>query len=196
MLFSCKKRDLKVYKFEIITETIITTRTMAHITVQYTYPYQFESIRCFISSSYNMGNAMCANANINNQQFVVQFDNLSVNTEYYYYYEYNNGIDIIKTQVKHFVTKDYEIPTVSTSDISNLNAISATCGGSIIDDGGLTVSAKGVCWSTSQYPTISDSHTIDNDGAESFTSSITGLIENTKYYVRAYATNSIGTNYG
>jgi hypothetical protein len=87
-------------------------------------------------------------------------------------------------------------PVVSTSSISNITYNSATCGGIVTDSGGVAVSAKGVCWSTSANPTISGSHTTDGVGVGSFTSSITGLSAGTLYHVRAYATNSAGTSYG
>jgi len=80
--------------------------------------------------------------------------------------------------------------------VSDVTATTALCGGYVTDDGGATVTARGVCWSTSQNPTISDSHTTDGTGTGSFTSNITGLNGLTKYYVRAYATNSVGTTYG
>jgi len=89
------------------------------------------------------------------------------------------------------------IPTVTTSAVSNIAASTATAGGNVADDeGGATVTARGVCWSTSQNPTVSDSHTTDGNGTGSFTSNITGLNALTTYYVRAYATNSAGTTYG
>jgi hypothetical protein len=88
------------------------------------------------------------------------------------------------------------LPTVITLDVSNITAYSATCGGNVTDDGNTTVTERGVCWSTSHNPTVSNSHTTDGSGIGSFTSSITGLSANTTYYVRAYATNSAGTAYG
>lgn len=89
------------------------------------------------------------------------------------------------------------LPTVTTSAVSNIAATTATAGGNVADDtGGATVSARGVCWSTSQNPTVSDSHTTDGSGTGSFTSNITGLNALTTYYVRAYATNDAGTTYG
>ena len=69
-------------------------------------------------------------------------------------------------------------------------------GGNVTADGGATVTARGICWSTSQNPTISGSHTTDGTGTGTFTSNMTGLEPNTTYYVRAYATNSAGTAYG
>ena len=83
-----------------------------------------------------------------------------------------------------------------TNIVSDVTATTATCGGYVADDGGATVTARGVCWSTSQNPTVSDSHTTDGSGTGSFTSNITGLNALTTYYVREYATNSAGTTYG
>ena len=87
-------------------------------------------------------------------------------------------------------------PTVTTTVISNIGKTTATGGGNVTADGGATVMARGICWSTSQNPTISGNHTTDGTGTGSFTSSMTGLAANTTYYVRAYATNSAGTAYG
>lgn len=88
------------------------------------------------------------------------------------------------------------LPTVSTVSVSDITTNSATSGGNVTDDGNATVTSRGVCWSTSHNPTVSDSYTTDGSGTGSFPSSITGLTANTTYYVRAYATNSQGTAYG
>jgi len=89
-----------------------------------------------------------------------------------------------------------KVPVLTTNVITDLSGMTATCGGNITSDGGATVTARGVCWSTGQSPTISDSKTSDGTGAGSFTSAITGLSPTTAYFVRAYATNSTGTGYG
>ena len=88
------------------------------------------------------------------------------------------------------------LPTVITSTVSGIMETTATCGGEVTADGGATVTARGVCWSTSATPTIADAHTADGMGMGTFTSNITDLTANTTYYVRAYATNSVGTVYG
>ena len=87
-------------------------------------------------------------------------------------------------------------PTVTTTTASNITSTTATSGGNITSDGGSAVTARGVCWSTSQNPTLSNSHTSDGSGTGNFTSSITGLTAGTTYYVRAYAINSVDTAYG
>jgi len=89
-------------------------------------------------------------------------------------------------------------PTVNTN-ITTLNITnnSAQSGGTVLADGGATVTARGVVWSTSQNPTILlPTKTSDGTGTGAFTSAITGLAGNTTYYVRAYATNANGTSYG
>ena len=87
-------------------------------------------------------------------------------------------------------------PAVTTTGVSNITETTANCGGNVTDQGSSSVTARGICWSTSSDPTISDNHTTDGSGTGSFTSNITGLTANTPYYVKAYATNSDGTGYG
>ncbi|HTK19213.1 MAG TPA: hypothetical protein VL442_06870 [Mucilaginibacter sp.] len=84
----------------------------------------------------------------------------------------------------------------STVAISSITSGSATSGGTITDDGGANITAKGICWSTSPGPTIANSKTNDGSGKETFNSALTNLESNTKYYVRSYATNLAGTAYG
>ncbi|MFH1150881.1 MAG: hypothetical protein V1748_10460 [Actinomycetota bacterium] len=87
-------------------------------------------------------------------------------------------------------------PTVTTAAISNATLTGASSGGNATSDGGNPVTARGVCWSTSHNPTTSNSHTHNGTGTGSFTSSIAGCTPGTTYYVRAYATNALGTSYG
>lgn len=87
-------------------------------------------------------------------------------------------------------------PTVTTTAISAIAATTATSGGTVSSDGGATVTAHGVCWSTSSNPTTADSKTTDTADPTPFASSITGLTRKTTYHVRAYATNPVGTSYG
>ncbi|MBI4946153.1 MAG: hypothetical protein HY840_07105 [Bacteroidetes bacterium] len=93
-----------------------------------------------------------------------------------------------------FTTGQTSAPVLTTTAASAIAQTTATSGGNISSDGGASVTARGVCWSTSSNPIATGSHTTDGTGA--FTSSITGLTANTLYYVRAYATNSVGTSYG
>ena len=87
--------------------------------------------------------------------------------------------------------------SVSTTTVTNIGQTTATCGGTINSTTGKdTVTSRGVCWSTNQNPTISDTKTIDGSGLGTFTSSLTGLTSNIKYNVRAYAIKRTGVTYG
>jgi uncharacterized protein (TIGR02145 family) len=89
------------------------------------------------------------------------------------------------------------VPTISTSSIYNFMAGTATCGGNVSADGNATITARGLCWSTNSNPTIAlSTKTFDGTGTGCFSSAISGLTDNTTYYVRAYATNATGTAYG
>jgi hypothetical protein len=85
--------------------------------------------------------------------------------------------------------------TVTTTAVNTIGETSANSGGNVISDGGASVTARGIAWGLTPTPTIAGSHTIDGSGTGIFTSSLTGLTPNTTYFVRAYATNSVGTAY-
>jgi sulfatase modifying factor 1 len=88
------------------------------------------------------------------------------------------------------------VPTLTTKSATNVLVTTATSGGNISSNGGNPVTASGVCWGKSPNPTITgDDKTVDVPGTN-FTSNISGLTTFTRYYVRAYATNSAGTGYG
>ncbi|MDP4188071.1 MAG: hypothetical protein Q8905_08495, partial [Bacteroidota bacterium] len=88
------------------------------------------------------------------------------------------------------------VPALTTTAVTAITGNSASSGGNVTISGGADVTARGVCYSTTQHPTAAGSKTSDGKGTGSFTSSLTGLKGNTTYYLRAYATNSAGTGYG
>lgn len=91
---------------------------------------------------------------------------------------------------------DSRTPTVTTGSISGITDTSALAGGEVVTDGGQTVTVRGVCWALTSNPTTANSKTEEGDGEGIFSSPIRGLMPNTLYHVRAYATNSNGTSYG
>jgi len=88
------------------------------------------------------------------------------------------------------------LPTLTTNAVSLVTGTTATSGGNISYNGGAVVTTRGICWNTTGNPTISDSHIPIGDGTGAFSTGLTGLTIGTTYYLRAYATNIIGTAYG
>lgn len=88
------------------------------------------------------------------------------------------------------------LPLLTTTSITAITTATATSGGNITSDGGSAITERGVCWNTTGGPTILSAKTSNGAGTGSFTSSLSGLTAGTTYYVRAYATTSVGTAYG
>ena len=91
---------------------------------------------------------------------------------------------------------DPVVPTVVTQEASEITSNSAKISYEVTADGGAEVTSSGVCWSTSQNPTIADDKTNDGNGIGKFTSNLQNLLPSTTYYVRSYAVNSVGVSYG
>ena len=125
--------------------------------------------------------------------FTLSMTGLNISTTYYVRAYAVSANGTFYGDQKTFTTRD-GISTLTTAEVTDITGATATCGGDITDNGGLNVTARGVCWSTSLNPTIADSHTADGGGSGVFSSSITGLNVNTIYYVRAYATTAAGTS--
>jgi hypothetical protein len=89
----------------------------------------------------------------------------------------------------------YVTPPLVSVTLLSVTSTSITYQGQVTSDGNLTVTAKGVCWSTVPNPTIAGSHTVESVGTNTFTNTINGLTPSSTYYVRAYATNAQGTGY-
>jgi len=121
----------------------------------------------------------------------------------YLYYNNSNGHRSYSSKFDGFSVRclkdestNSTIPTITTSTISNITQITATSGGDVTSDGGAAVTERGICWGTNSNPITTDNHTVDGEGTGVFESNLTDLAANTLYFVRAYATNSVGTAYG
>lgn len=130
--------------------------------------------------------------------FTLTITGLSCNTTYYVKAYAKNASGTAYGDQISFITSQCtaSLPVLSTSAVTGIGETVAQSGGNITDDGGATVTARGVCWSVSQNPSLTDPHTEDGGGTGVFTSSISGLTGGLNYYVRAYATNASGTAYG
>jgi hypothetical protein len=128
--------------------------------------------------------------------FTSSITSLTPNTLYYLKAYATNSEGTGYGDAVSFATNPLMLATVTTSPVISITSSSAESGGNVTNDGGAEVTVRGVCWNTLPNPTTSNSKTSNGSGLGSFTSSITGLQPGTTYYVRAYATNSVGTAYG
>ena len=150
---------------------------------------------CYSTSQYPTIDASHVATGSGMGAFTTTITSLSPNTQYYVRAYATNAVGTVYSEQKSFTTLN-GLPSVSTSAISSVTASSAQGGGEVTDDGGFTVSAYGLCWGKASNPTIDGEVSVDGKGKAKFTHNITGLSANTTYYVRAYATNEIGTSYG
>jgi hypothetical protein len=103
--------------------------------------------------------------------------------------------DSSANMLRHF-TLALATPTVTTAAVSSISSTTAVAGGDVVDDGDAPVTARGICWSTSENPTLASTCAYTTPGVGPFTGSMTGLNSGTLYHARAYATNSPGTGFG
>lgn len=127
--------------------------------------------------------------------FTSHITGLTPGVTYYVRAYATNSVGTVFGQDITFSTAD-TTPTVTTKAISFLTDTSAVSGGNVTFDGGAAVTMRGICWDTLPNPTVSGIHTTDSASMGIFTSSMMNLTPATTYYVRAYATNSVGTTYG
>lgn len=111
---------------------------------------------------------------------------------------YNSGVDWTlygyDLQFEEFGAAGLQVRTLA---LTNIASTTATGNGSIDSTGYSAVTEHGHCWATTVNPTTADSKTTKGAGSNgTFTSAITGLVRGTKYFTRAYATNTEGTVYG
>ena len=128
--------------------------------------------------------------------YSVSVTGLQPGTVYYARAYATNSVGTAYGEIIQVTTLAYGVPTVTTTTASDIDYTSATVGGTVTADGGMEVTERGVCWNQTGNPTLTDNHTAVGQGLGAFTTSLTDLIEGQTYYVRAYATNSIGTAYG
>jgi sugar lactone lactonase YvrE len=107
---------------------------------------------------------------------------------------------LVGTGCKKTTPTTNSAPSLTTTDvILDVTSTTAQSGGTITSVGTATLSANGICYSTTNHtPTTADTKTTDPLITTSYTfvSNLSGLTPSTTYYLRAYATNEFGTSYG
>jgi hypothetical protein len=150
----------------------------------------------YATSTYPTINNSKSNAGTGTSSFTTTVSGLLPNTTYYARTYAVNLVGVAYSAQVSFKTS-ITAPTVITNSVSSILNSTAVANSTVSLDNGATVTARGVVWSTTTAPTITlNTKTRDSSGTGTFISAITGLNALTTYYVRAYATNSIGTSYG
>jgi plastocyanin len=129
-------------------------------------------------------------------QYVSNIEGLTAGTAYFVRAYATNSAGTAYGDEISFSTIPLQPAVLTTVAVTSITISTAVSGGNITTDNGDPVTARGVCWGLTTGPTIAATHTSDGTGLGSFVSNLTGLLDGTQYFVRAYATNSSGTAYG
>lgn len=122
---------------------------------------------------------------------------LTAGTTYYVRaYAINSQGASYGTQITITTPQSLTMATVATSNETLVTQTSAVLGGNVSNDGGASVTERGICYAITENPTTSNTKIVMGNGTGTFSNTISGLVAGTKYYVRAYAINSQGTAYG
>jgi len=151
---------------------------------------------CYSSTPNPTLNDSYINVGNGSNNFTCNLTGLNPNTTYYLRAFASNHFGTTYGNLESFTTTAQAIPTLNSITPFNITGYFAKSGGEVLNDGGSIILNRGVCWSTAQNPTITDSISLDGDGLGTYESHLLGLLPNTTYYLRAYATNSVGTAYG
>ena len=93
-------------------------------------------------------------------------------------------------------THQIHLPQTSGVSVSQVKVTSATLRASVTNDGDGNISDAGFVYATTPNPSVANSCISCGIQTGAYSTILQNLQENTTYYVRAYATNEAGTNYG
>lgn len=128
--------------------------------------------------------------------FISNLTSLSGNTTYYIRAYVTNGVGTSYGNELNFTSNTITAPTVTTTVASNVKQITADSGGNVTSNGGSAITSRGICWNTTGNPTITDSKTLADSGSGIYSATAINILPNTTYFLRAFATNNVGTSYG
>lgn len=171
------------YPTATITCTLQTDATIEEVTVQLSQTKDFDQYQSQTMTLLEEGS------------YTTQFTDLREEVLYYIRYEVSNrytSVYVTQLQTLFLTSK----PEVITTEPEDIGMFSAMVGGVVVKDNGFAITTRGVCYSTTENPTINDTKIERSPNIGQFSCEITGLLSNTVYYVRAFATNANGTAYG
>lgn len=166
---------------------------------EYAYPGVIDSMRLRVGTEEHLYGSEDYGMTVMGKTYSVEIHGLQPGTFYYYAYLVDYGAQTDwQSELYGFTTAEEEInlPTVATVEVTGVTVSTASCLCHVSDDGGAEVTERGACWSTSPQPDISDFVYAHGQGLGDYSISMVDLRPNTTYYVRAYAKNRKGINYG
>ena len=195
---SCEKdRDFKLITLTLTSETITPSYESAEVRCVLKAAATISEVYVHYSPTSSFADYKEVEMTNENGTYIAQLTDLHKNTMYYVRYGASNKYSsTITKKNSSFHTLDFSLPVLTTTSVTQVTTNSAVTGGNVTDDGGASVTERGVVYGTSPNPTTSDNKITNGIGTGAFTCNLTGLQANTTYYVRAYATNSQGTAYG
>lgn len=129
--------------------------TSVEISGRYEFPSILKGIDLYVSKHEDLYNAKLYPAKVTDHDFSVTIDELKGGTTYYYCYEFDNGMDKVRSsEVSSFETAPYTDAIVETDSVTSIKAKTAVCYGSILSAGGYEIVKCGVCWSTNDSPSL------------------------------------------
>lgn len=192
----CRRDDIiEPTPVELFNENIEVGWDYIKLSVEYHFPIEIKGVKIHISGREDLFDFKVYDCIIENGCIIAEARDLVENTKYYYRFEYDHGYGTINSKVFDFMTEMK--PDVTTNEVKNITTSSAVFNGSVLSTGsGDFIIARGFCWGVKPSPTIDDN--VSNNGNEigDYTYTVTGLSENTIYYVRAYVSNEKDTAYG
>lgn len=194
MFFGCKKKEdgkLSITTNPISEITSTSARSGGNVIATGNFTVGMCGV-CWSESPSPTTNDYFTTDNQGLGEFSSLLNHLNSGTKYYVRAYATTSSGIMYGEELTFTTETIQNADiiVNTSEVEEISSSTARCGGVVSTNGDALVTQKGVCWSTSSDPTISDPHTADGQGTGAFTSNVTGLTGSTLYYIRAYATTS------
>ena len=197
IFISCNKdNEIDFTTISVINEKITPLSTSAIVQCNFETKATLRNVYVQYATTKDFSNSIKLEMTQENRIYTAILEGLELTTSYYVRYVVSNNYSSAKiVEIRSFQTLPQSIPTIMTSSVTNIDYTTATIGGYVIDDGGANVMERGVVYSTSPSPTISDSKVVSDSGTGAFTCNLTYLQYGTTYYARVYAVNEVGIAY-
>ena len=197
ILSTCKKNpDIDIDQFELTDEVVSVQSNSATIRGVYSYPKNIKEISLVIADNEQFTQANTIILELEDHSFTVKLTDLKNATTYHYYYAVNFGFqNPYHTETMQFtILGDTPTVVISESNAVNENTYRIQC--EVLSDGGYPVTERGICWSTHNNPTLDDATLQHTEGGSGpYILHLENLDFDTRYYIRAYAKNTLGVSF-